>query len=106
MRSLMIAAALHVGVMALASTPGSAQDAGAFAPFLTKDSKECVSVNDIEKVASSTKALNTPTFRFVQALYAAIPPISKKLPPGDHAELAIDKTGVVIAFLIDGDRTC
>lgn len=97
-----LAAALLIAL----GTPALAEGSGAFAPFLSPDSKECVPVSAIEKVAKSTKALKTPTMRFVQALYVAVPPISKKLPPGDSAELSIGPDGEVIVFLIDDRMSC
>jgi hypothetical protein len=43
-------------------------------------------------------------YRFIQALYVGIAPISHELPPGDKAELATDGNHL-IAFLTDGSQT-
>jgi hypothetical protein len=81
-------------------------DYGAFEPFLQENSAQCVPVAAIEKAADRTETLNEGAFRFVQALYLAVPPVSRDMPPGDHAAMATDKQGHVIVYLIDGIQTC
>lgn len=83
-----------------------AQDVGVFEPFLTNSGPECINVADVEKVAADAKPVKETTFRFIQALYMAIPPISRTLPPGDKAELATDKDGKIIALITDGPKSC
>jgi hypothetical protein len=80
--------------------------AGAFDKWLTPDGPTCFPVADIEKVATEKKALKTPTFRFVQALYAAMPPMNRDLPPGDRAELIIGDDGTAVFLLIDDEQAC
>ena len=60
------------------------QDAGVFSQWLTADAPECVPVSQIGSVSHVTK-LTAEQFQFVRALYIAIPPISRQLPPGDSA---------------------
>ena len=77
----------------------------AFDKFLAPNSPECVSIAAIEAAAKNYRPVSQDTYRFIQALYVAIPPISHELPPGDKAELATDGNHV-IAFLTDGLQTC
>lgn len=77
----------------------------AFDKFLAPNSPECVPVAAIEAVAENYRPVSQDTYRFIQALYVAMPPISHKLPPGDKAELATDGNHV-LAFLTDGTQTC
>ena len=81
----------------------TASDTGAFDKWLSADAPECVPVSAIKSVATLT---DTPEqFQFVRALYIAIPPISRKLPPGDHAIMA-SSGGVVMVALVAGGQTC
>jgi hypothetical protein len=51
----------------------------------------------------STLTVLTPDqFQFMRALYIAIPPISRKLPPGDHAVMASSGGAVMVALVADG----
>ena len=77
----------------------------AFDKFLAPNSPECVPVAAIEAAAKNYRAVSQDTYRFIQALYVAPPPISRELPPGDKAELATDGNHV-LAFLTDGLQTC
>ena len=77
----------------------------AFDKFLSPNSPKCVPVAAIEAEAKNYRPLSQDTYRFIQALYVVIPPISHELPPGDKAELATDGNQV-IAFLTDGPQTC
>lgn len=90
----------------LGSAYAADPNVGAFGPFMDQDGPHCVSVADVEKAAAEAKPVKETTFRFLQALYMAIPPMSRELPPGDKAELATDKDGVVIALLTDGPKSC
>jgi len=49
--------------------------------------------------------LTPEQFQFVRALYVAIPPISQKLPPGDHAVMASSGGAVMVALVAD-DQAC
>jgi len=70
---------------------GAEQDieqAGVFDKWLKPNAPECVRVSDIASVSRLTK-LTPEQFQFVRALYIAIPPVSRELPPGDSAIVAI-----------------
>jgi hypothetical protein len=122
MKGLLFAAAL--AAMALAS-PGSfgmraqdlsatrAQDlsadddpqqASVFDQWLKPNAPECVPVSDIASVSRLTK-LTPEQFQFVRALYIAIPPVSRELPPGDSAIVASADGKAMIALVAEG-RTC
>lgn len=82
----------------------SAQDAGVFQKWLTQDAPECVPVADF-KAVSTVKELTPAQFQFVRALYVALPPVSRKLPPGDHAVMAT-AGGAVMLAIVDGVQAC
>ena len=98
----LIAAALAAGCL-VSSTPvfSADADAGAFDKWLSPDAPECVPVSAIKSVATLTD-LTPEQFQFVRALYIAIPPISRKLPPGDHAIVASSGGAVMVALVADG----
>jgi hypothetical protein len=98
-----IAAALAAGCL-VSSTPVFSADAGAFVKWLSPDAPECVPVSAIKSVATLTD-LTPEQFQFVRALYIAIPPISRKLPPGDHAIMA-SSGGAAMVALVAGGQTC
>src|SRR5580700_5511011 len=100
-----IAAALAAGCL-VSSTPvfSAEDDAGAFDKWLSPDAPECVPVSAIKSAATVTD-LTPEQFQFTRALYIAIPPISRKLPPGDRAIMASSGGAVMIA-LVDGGQTC
>ena len=77
------------------------QDAGVFSQWLTADAPECVPVSQIGSVSHVTK-LTAEQFQFVRALYIAIPPISRQLPPGDSAVVASASGKAMIALVADG----
>ena len=89
---------------ALSAGPAKAQDAGALEAFVSPESPQCVPVSEIAKVAK-VATLTPEQFQFVRALYVAIPPISHRLPPGDHAVLAIAGDNAMVALVGDG-ATC
>jgi hypothetical protein len=97
-----IATALAAGCL-VSSTPvlSADADAGAFDKWLSPDAPECVPVSAIKSVATLTD-LTPEQFQFVRALYIAIPPISQKLPPGDHASMASSGRAVMVALVADG----
>ncbi len=86
------------------SIPDYTQEAGVFSQFLTSDAPQCVAVSRISLVAHLTK-LTPAQFQFVRALYIAIPPISRALPPGDSAVVASANGHSMIA-LVSGGETC
>ena len=97
-----IAAALAAGCLVSSAPVFSADDdAGAFDKWLSPDAPECVPVSAIKSVATLTD-LTPEQFQFVRALYIAIPPISRKLPPGDHAIMASSGGAVMVALVADG----
>lgn len=103
--SALIFAAAHVKAQSVESTEGS-PDGGDFAPFLTVGGPQCVPLTKIRAAAADVQPLNEAAFRFVEALYVAIPPVSHTLPPGGKASLGIDAHGTVMAFIHDGKQAC
>ena len=93
---------------ALACFPAHAQedslDSGVFAKWLASDSPQCVPVSDIGSVSRVTK-LSSDQFQFVRALYVALPPISRRLPPGDNAIMASAGDKAMIA-IVSGEQAC
>ena len=51
---------------------------------------------------STVTDLTPEQFQFVRAFYVAIPPVSRSLPPGDHAIMAISGGDVMLALVADG----
>jgi hypothetical protein len=100
-----IAAALAVGSLVSSAPTFAADDAGAFDKWLSADAPECVPVSAIKSVATLTD-LTPEQFQFVRALYIAIPPISRKLPPGDHAIMASSGGAVMVALVAGGQTWC
>jgi hypothetical protein len=86
------------------SAPDYSQEAGVFSQWLSTDAPQCVAVSKIGSVAHLTK-LTREQFEFVRALYVAIPPISRALPPGDSAVVASVSGRSMIALVSRGD-TC
>jgi hypothetical protein len=79
-------------------------DAGVFAKWLASDSPKCVLVSEIGSVSHLTK-LNDDQFQFARALYIAMPPVSRALPPGDSAVIARAGDKAMIA-LVEGVQSC
>jgi hypothetical protein len=86
------------------TTQEGSQDAGVFSQWLTADAPECVAVSQIGSVSHLTK-LTPEQFQFVRALYIAIPPISRELPPGDSAVVA-SAGGKYMVALVSGGQAC
>jgi hypothetical protein len=86
------------------SAPDYGQEAGVFSQWLNADAPQCVAVSKISSVSHVTK-LTPQQFQFVRALYVAIPPISRQLPPGDSAVVASAEGRSMIA-LVSGGETC
>ena len=97
-----IAVALAAGCL-VSSTPVFAgdNDPGVFDQWLNPDAPECVPLSAIKSVSTVTD-LTVEQFQFVRALYVAIPPVSRKLPPGDHAIMASSGGDVMLALVADG----
>jgi hypothetical protein len=99
----LVAAALTV--ICFAFTPVFAGDnAGAFDKWLNSDAPECVPVSAIKSVSTVTD-LTPEQFQFVRALYVAVPPVSRRLPPGDHVIMASSNGAVMLALVAD-DQAC
>jgi hypothetical protein len=86
------------------SAPDYSEEAGVFSQWLSPHAPQCVAVSKIGSVAHLTK-LTHEQFQFVRALYIAIPPISRALPPGDSAVVASANGRSMIA-LISGGEAC
>jgi hypothetical protein len=78
-----------------------AQDANVFDKWLDDRSPTCVPVSDFKSV-STVIELTAEQFQFVRALYVALPPVSRTLPPGDHAVMAKSGDAVMLALVDDG----
>jgi hypothetical protein len=83
------------------STQAFADAVGVFDKWLGQTAPECVPVSAI-KSASTVTGLTAEQFEFVRALYVALPPISRNLPPGDHAVMASSGDAVMLALVADG----
>jgi hypothetical protein len=98
----LIAAALAAGCLASSAPVFAADDeAGAFAKWLGPDAPECVPVSAIKSAATVTE-LTAEQFQFARALYIAVPPISRNLPPGDRAIMASSGGAAMVALVADG----
>lgn len=86
------------------AAPDYGQEAGVFSQWLSADAPQCVAISKIGSVSHVTK-LTPQQFQFVRALYVAIPPISRQLPPGDSAIVASADGRSMIA-LVSGGQTC
>ena len=97
-----IAAAFAVGWL-VSSTPVFAEDAGVgvFDKWLNEEAPECVPVTAFKSVSTVTE-LTPEQFQFVRALYVALPPVSRALPPGDRAVMASSGDAVMLALVADG----
>ncbi len=102
MRLVVFSAALSTAL--LSASAASAQGAGVFDKWLNQDSPQCVPVSEFKAVSSVTD-LSPAQFQFVRALYVALPPVSRTLPPGDHAVMA-SAGGAVMLALVDGVEAC
>jgi hypothetical protein len=86
------------------SSPDYSAEAGVFSQWLSPQAPQCVALSDIGSVSSLHK-LTPQQFQFVRALYIAIPPISRQLPPGDKAVLA-SAGGRTMVALVSGGQSC
>jgi hypothetical protein len=98
----LIATALAAGCL-VSSPPVFAgdDDAGVFDKWLNSGAPECVPVSAIQSVSKVTD-LTAEQFEFVRALYVALPPVSRKLPPGDRAVMASSGGSVMLALVANG----
>ena len=77
------------------------QDAGVFSQWLSPESPKCVPLSAIGSVSRLAK-LTPEQFQFARALYIAVPPVSRELPPGDSGIAASADGKVMIALVTDG----
>jgi hypothetical protein len=97
-----IVAALAAGwFMSSAAVFADDGGSGAFDKWLDQDAPECVPISAFKAVSTVTE-LTSEQFQFARALYIAIPPVSRKLPPGDHAVMASSGGAVMVALVADG----
>jgi len=68
---------------------------------LNPDAPECLPVSAFKSVSTVTD-LTPEQFQFARALYIAIAPVSRELPPGDHAVMASSGGAVMVALVADG----
>ena len=54
------------------------------------------------KTVSTVIELTPEQFQFARALYVALPPVSRTLPPGDKAVMANSGDAVMLALVADG----
>ena len=78
-----------------------AQEAGVFDKWLNERSPTCVPVSEF-KTVSTVIELTPEQFQFVRALYVALPPVLRTLPPGDKAVMANSGDAVMLALVADG----
>jgi hypothetical protein len=97
----LIAAALAVGCLVSCTPVFAGDDASVFDKWLDPSGPKCVPVSAIQSVSKVTD-LTAEQFQFVRALYVAIPPVSRTLPPGDHAVMASSDGAVMLALVADG----
>src|SRR5271167_1112277 len=99
---LLVRAALAAGCVVLSTQAfADAEDAGVFDKWLGQTAPECVPVSAIKSVSTVTD-LTAEQFEFVRALYVALPPVSRTLPPGDHGVMASSGDAVMLALVADG----
>ena len=101
MKPCLFAAALATGCLVSSTSVFAGDEARVFDKWLNPDAPECVPVSAIQSVSKVTD-LTAEQFQFVRALYVAIPPVSRKLPPGDHAVMASSGGSVMLALVADG----
>jgi len=106
MKNALFTAVLSAAVLGCVSAGAQddSLDPGVFAKWLASDSPACVPVSDIGSVSRLTK-LSSDQFQFVRALYVALPPFSRSLPPGDHAIMATAGDKAMIA-IVSGEQAC
>lgn len=100
-----VAAAIGAGcLVSFVPAWAGGEDPSAFDKWLNPDAPECVPMSAIRSVAT-VKQLTREQFQFVRALYVAIPPVSRTLPPGDRAVIASSGSSVMLALVAD-DKAC
>ena len=96
-----IVAAVAAGCLVSSTPVFAGDDAGVFDKWLNPDAPECVPVSAFKSVSTVTD-LTPEQFQFARALYVAIPPVSRELPPGDHAVMASSGGAAMVALVANG----
>jgi hypothetical protein len=102
--TLCLAVSLAIGGSAFAAER-EPQGAGIFTPFAGVGD-QCVQLKTIQAAGAQFMPLKDGSFRLIEGFYVAIPPVSRELPPGDRAVLAIGPKGEMMALIVDGEQTC
>jgi hypothetical protein len=98
----LIAAALAASCFASFGPVFAGDGGGAgFDQWFDPGASRCVPMSAIRSVAR-VKELTPEQFQFVRALYVAIPPVSRKLPAGDHEIMASSGGDVMFALVVEG----
>jgi hypothetical protein len=97
----LIAAVLATSCLVSFTPVFAGDDGSVFDKWLDPGAPDCVPVSAIQSVSKVTD-LTAEQFQFVRALYVAIPPVSRTLPPGDHAVMASSGDSVMLALVADG----
>jgi hypothetical protein len=101
MKRLIVAALVAGCLVSSNAVFAGDDDAGVFDKWLNPSAPECVPVSALQSVSKVTD-LTAEQFQFVRALYVAIPPVSRTLPPGDRAVMASSSGSVMLALVADG----
>jgi hypothetical protein len=99
MKPLITAALVATCLMSCAPVSAGA-DSSVFDKWLDAGAPECVPLSALQSMSRVTD-LTAEQFQFVRALYVAIPPVSQRLPPGDHAIMASAGGSVMLALVAD-----
>jgi hypothetical protein len=99
MKAIWFGSALSIALVG--GVGAHAEDAGVFDKWLSQEAPECVPVSAFASV-STVKDLSRDQFQFVRAFYVALPPVSRTLPPGDHAVMATAGGVTMLALVADG----
>ena len=102
MKLALLSAALST--VLLSGVCAHAQEAGVFDKWLNERSPTCVPVSEF-KTVSTVIELTPEQFQCVRALFVALPPVSRILPPGDKAIMTKSGDAVMLALVADG-RSC
>jgi hypothetical protein len=80
--------------------------AGVFDKWLSKDSPDCIALDDIQKHEGvKVIKLNESQFQFARALYVAVPPVSHDFPPANSA-MEVKADGEAMVILVADGKTC
>ena len=86
-------------IASLLAYPAEAKDRDLMRGWVS-DSPECIPATEFRS-ATRTVQLSPEQFQFVRALYVALPPMSKTLPPGDHAVMVSVGDQTLLALVSD-----